>query len=99
MTPPLGFVLVLICLLGVINVVKSADDFCGPSTGKIIQGQRTYVCIVIADLEDWNGSTETGDVMYHRFMFRPIVDDFAKMEVKDCECRLWAKRGEERRLG
>ena len=63
----------------------SADDFCGPSNAKVIKGQRTYLCLVIADLENWNGSTETGDVAYRRFSFRPIVDDFTKMEVQDCE--------------
>ncbi|GMI41625.1 hypothetical protein TrCOL_g11903 [Triparma columacea] len=67
----------------------SGEDFCGPSTAKVIKGQRTYLCLVLADLENWNGSADSGDVHYRRFSFRPVVDDFAKIEVKDS----WIKQG------
>ena len=40
----------------------SGEDFCGPSTAKVIKGQRTYLCLVLADLENWNGSADSGDV-------------------------------------
>ena len=83
-------VIAALLLLAVAGV--SGDDFCGPASAKVIMGQRTYICLVLADLENWNGSDENGDVHYHRFAFRPIVDDFAKLEVQDCECG--KKRGE-----
>ncbi|GMI02372.1 hypothetical protein TrLO_g14128 [Triparma laevis f. longispina] len=73
--------LLALTLLLTFALVNANWEGCG--SGKVIKGEKTYICLIISDIEDWNGSAENGDVVYYRYLFRPTVDDFTKLSLQD----------------
>ncbi len=69
----------------------------GCGSGVVTKGKRTTVCLLVSELQSWNGtkggSFETDgtyvpvmkDPFYQRFVFEPKVDEFTKLDIQHGE--------------